>query len=106
MFGGYDGCESGDRGCGWCGGVGCSGGAGVVEVICSMRVGVGIGGVGNRGGSVVSSGGNVSVTDGGADGGGARWWDCCRFPDGIFGVLQEDLPYHLPFMLNIGNVFL
>ena len=22
LFGGYDGCESGDRGCGWCGGVG------------------------------------------------------------------------------------
>ena len=70
-----------------------------------MRMGVVIGGVGNRGGGLVSIGGNVSVTDGGADGGGARWWDCWRFPDGIFGVLQEGLPYHLPFMLNIGNVF-
>ena len=78
----------------------------MVEVVRSMRMGVGIGGVGNRGGGVVSSGGNVSVTDGGADGGGARWRDCCRFPDGIFGELREDLPYHLPFMLDIGNVFL
>ena len=31
-----------------------------------------MGGVRNRGGDVVSSGGNVSVTDGGADGGWAR----------------------------------
>ena len=37
-----------------------------------MRIGVGMGGVGNRGRGVASSGGNVSVTDGGADGGGAR----------------------------------
>ena len=74
----------------------------MVEVVCSMRMGVGIGGVGNRGGGVVSSGGNVSATDGG----GARWRDCCRFPDGIFGELREDLPYHLPFMLDIGDVFL
>ena len=57
---------------------------GLVEVVCSMRMGVGIGGVGNRGGGVVHSGGNVSVTDGGADGGGARWRDCCRFCDRIF----------------------
>ena len=56
----------------------------MVEVVCSMRMGVGIGGVGNRGGGVVHSGGNVSVTDGGADGGGARWRDCCRFCDRIF----------------------
>ena len=62
VFWGHDGFESGDRGCGWCSGVGCSGGACVVEVICSMRMGVGIGSVGNRGGSVVSSGGNISVT--------------------------------------------
>ena len=78
----------------------------MVEVVCSMRMDVGIGGVGNRGRGVVSSGGNVKVTDGGADGGGARWRDCCRFPDGIFGELQEDLPYHILFMLDIGNVFL
>ena len=56
MFGGYNGCESDDRGCGWCGGIGWSGGAGVVEVVCVMRMGVGIGGVGNRGEGVVSSG--------------------------------------------------
>ena len=78
----------------------------MVEVVCSMRMGMGIGGVGNRGGGVASSGGNVKVTDGGSDGGGARWRDCCRFPDGIFGELWEDLPYHLLFMLDIGNVFL
>ena len=48
LFGEYDGCEIGDRGCGWCGGVGWSVGAVVVEVVCSMRMGVGIGGVGNR----------------------------------------------------------
>ena len=37
-----------------------------------MRMGVGVGGVGNRGGSVVGDGGNASVADGGIDGGGAR----------------------------------
>ena len=100
MFRGYDGRESGDGGCGWCGG------AGVVEVVCSMRMGVGIGRLGNRGEGVVSSGGNVSVTDGGADVGGARWMDCCRFPDGIFRELREDFSYHLPFMLDIGDVLL
>ena len=47
-----------------------------------MRMGVGIGGAGNRGEGVVSSGGNVSVV-----GGGARWRNCYRFPDGIFGEL-------------------
>ena len=30
---------------------------------------------------MVSSGGNVSVTDGGAGGGGAVRRDCCRFPN-------------------------
>ena len=54
---------------------------------------------------MVGGGGNVSVIDGGADGGGARWRDCCRIPDGIFGELREDLPYHLPFTFEIGNVF-
>ena len=100
LFGGYDGCESGDLGCGWCGG------AGVVEVVCSVRMGVGIGGVGNRGGGVVSSGGDFSVTVGGAHGGGARWRDCCRFSDGIFGELPKDLPYCLPFTLDISHAFL
>ena len=75
----------------WCGGVD------VVEVLCSVRMGVGVGGVVNRGGGAVSGGGNVSVTDGGANCGGARWRDCCRFPDGIFRVLREDLLYRLPF---------
>ena len=81
-------------------------GAGVVVVVCSVRMGVGIGGVGNKGGGVVSSGGDVSVTDGGADGGGARWSDCCRFADGIFGELQEDLPYYLLFTLDISHAIL
>ena len=88
LVGGYDGCDSRDRGCGWCGGVGWCGGAGVVEMVCSVIIGVRIGGVGNRGWGVVSSAENVSVTDGGADDGGARWRDCCRFPYGIFGELR------------------
>ena len=48
----------------------------MVEVFCNVRIGVGmgvsVGSVRNRGGSVVSGGGNASVADGGADGGGAR----------------------------------
>ena len=75
-------------------------------VVCGVRMGMGVGGVGNREEVVVSSGGNVSVADGGADGGGARWRDCCRFPDGIFGELWEVLPYRFPFTLDIGDVFL
>ena len=96
MFGGYDGCKSGDGGCGWCGSVD------AVGAVSSVRMGVAVGGVGTRGESVVSSGGGVNV----ADGGGARWKDCCRFPDGISRDLWEDLPYRLPFTLNIGDVFL
>ena len=87
------------RVCGWCGGVG---GVGVLEVVCGVIMGVVVGGVGTRGEGVVSSGGNVSV----ADGRGARWKDCCRFPNGISRELWEDLPYHLQFMLNISDVFL
>ena len=34
------------------------------------------------------------------------WKDCCRFSDWISGELQEDLPYRLPFTLNIGEVCL
>ena len=86
MFGGYDGCESGDSGdraCGWCGAVG------VVEVFCIVRMGVGVGSAGNKDGCVVNNGGNASVTDGGTDGGGPRWRDCCRFPDGVFRELQK-----------------
>ena len=77
----------------------------MVEVLCSVRMGVGVGGVGNRGGSVVSSGRNTSVADGRADGERSRWRDCCRFPDGIFGELREDLPYRLPFTLDISDFF-
>ena len=65
-----------------------------------------MGGVGNKGGGVVSSGRNVNVTDGGADGGEARWRDCFRFPNGILIELREDLPYHLSLTLDKGDVFL
>ena len=74
----------------------------MVEMVCCVRMGVAVSGVRNRGEGVVSSAGSISV----ADGGGARWKDYCRFSDGISGKLWEDLPYRLPFMLNIGDVFL
>ena len=67
-----------------------------------MRMGVGVDGLGNREEGVVRSGGNVIV----AGGGGARWRDYCRFPDGILRELWKDLPYRLPFTLDIGNVFM
>ena len=75
---------------------------GAVEVVCGLKMVVGVDGVGNRGEGVVSSRGNVSV----ADGGGAKWRDCCRFPNGIFRDLSEDLPSRLPLMLDISDVFL
>ena len=82
----------------------------MVDVLCSVRIGVAVGGVGNRGGGVVGGGGNASVVDGGADGGGggweAMWRDFCRVPDGTFGKLWQDLPYHCPFTLNISGFFL
>ena len=40
----------------------------MVDVVCGVRIGAGVGGVENRGEGVVSSGRDVSV----ADGGGAR----------------------------------
>ena len=43
----------------------------MVEVLCSVRMGVGVGIVGNRGWGVVSGGESASVADG-----GARWRDC------------------------------
>ena len=55
LFWEYDEFESGDRGWGWCDSVG------VVEVVCGVRMVVGVGSAGNRGESVVVSGGNVSV---------------------------------------------
>ena len=96
MFDVYYGCKSGDGGCGWCGSVG------VVGVVCGVRIGVAVGCVGTRGEGAVSSGGSVCV----ADGGGTGWKDCCRFSDWISGELWEDLPYHFPFTLNIGEVCL
>ena len=54
----------------------------------------------------MSGGGNASVADGGADGGGARWRNCCRFSNGVFEELQEDLPYCLRFTLDISNILL
>ena len=77
----------------------------MVEVFYSVTMGVGVGGVGNRGRSVESGGGDASVADGGADGGGARWRDCCRFSDGIFGELREEFPYRLSFTLNVIDFF-
>ena len=74
----------------------------MVEVVCCVRIGVAVGCVGTRGEGVVSSGGSVSV----ADGGGARWKDCCMFPDGISRELLEELTYRLPFTLNIGDIIL
>ena len=44
---------------------------------------MGVGRVENRGGAVVSDGGNTSVADDGADGAGARWRDVCRFSDWV-----------------------
>ena len=73
----------------------------MVEVFYSVTMGVGVGGVGNRGRSVESGGGDASM----ADGGGARWRDCCRIYDGIFGELREGLPYRLPFTLNVIDFF-
>ena len=96
FFGGYDGCQNGDRGCGWCGSVG------MVGVVCDVRMGVAVGCVGTRGEGVVSSRGSVRV----ADGGGTGWKDCCRFPDAVSGELREDLPYCLPFTLNISKLCL
>ena len=49
----------------------------------------------------MSGGGDASV----ADGGGTRWRNCCRFPDGIFGEPQEDLPYRRPLTLDIIDFF-
>ena len=77
----------------------------MVEVFCSVRMGVGVSGVGNRGWGVVSGRENASVADGGADGGGARWRNCCRFPNGVLGELWEDLPHRLPFTLDISDIF-
>ena len=105
LSGGCDGYESGDGGWDGCGGIGWCGSVGVVEVSCSVIMGVGVDGVGNRGGSVVSGGGDASVADGGADGGGARWRDCCKFSNGIFRELLEDLSYRLPFTLDIIDFF-
>ena len=51
----------------------------VIVLVCGVRMGVAVGGVGTIGKRVVSSGGSVSV----ADSGGARWKDCCRFPNEI-----------------------
>ena len=48
---------------------------------------------------------DAGVADGGADGGRAGWRDCCRFSDGIFGELREDLLYRLPFTLNVIDFF-
>ena len=75
---------------------------GVVGVVCGVRIGVAVDCVGTRAEGVVSNGGSVCV----ADGGGTGWKDCCRFSDWISRELWEDLPYCLPFMLNISEACL
>ena len=70
-----------------------------MKVVCGVRIDVAAGNAGTRGESVVSSEGNISA----ADGGRARWKDCFKFPGEISGELWEDLPYRLPFMLNIND---
>ena len=77
----------------------------MVEVFYSVTMGVGVGGMGKRGISVEGGGGDVSVADGGADGGGTRWEDCCKFSDEIVGELREGLPYRLSFRLNVVDFF-
>ena len=67
-----------------------------------MKMSVAVGCMGTRREGVVSGGGSISV----ADVGGTGWKDCCRFPNDIFGELQEGLPCRLPFTLNIGEVCL
>ena len=81
LFGGCGGCETGDTSCGWYGGVSCCGGLGVVEGGLWFKIGCRSWKLGNGEDHVVTSGRNVSV----ADGGGARWRDCGRFPYGICG---------------------
>ena len=76
-----------------------------MEEFYGVTMSVGVGGVGNRGKSAESGGGDACVADSGADGGGARWRDCYRFSDGIFGELREDLPYRFPFTLNVMDFF-
>ena len=52
----------------------------MMKAVSGVVMGVGFRGADNRGDSVISSGGNASVA-----GGRARWKDCRRFPDDIFG---------------------
>ena len=81
----------------------------MVKVFYRVAMDVGVGGVGNRGRSVQSDGVDASVADGGAAGkaagGAARWRACCSFSNRIFGELREDLPYRLPFSLNVIDFF-
>ena len=72
----------------------------MLEVVSGVGMGVRVGGAGNRGDDVVSSGGDVGVA-----GGGARWRDCCRFPEDNFGQLWEDPPYCLPYTLILAMSF-
>ena len=77
----------------------------LVQVFYSVAMGAGVGGVGNRGRSVESRGGDASLAHGRANGGRARWRDCCKFFDGISGEPRKDLPYRLPFTLNAIDFF-
>ena len=78
----------------------------MVEVFYSLTMGVRVGDVGSRGRSLVGGGEDASVANGGADGGGARWRDCCRLSNVNFRELREDFPYRLPFTLKVIDFFL
>ena len=52
----------------------------MMKVVSGVGIVMGVRGADNRGDSVISSGRNASVASA-----GARWRDCRRFPDGIFG---------------------
>ena len=71
----------------------------MVEIVSSVEVSVVGGGAGNSRDPAVGSG------DFGVAGRGARWRNCCKFPE-IFRKLCKDLPYSLPFTFNFDDVFL
>ena len=70
-------------------------------MVSDVGVGTRVGGEDNRQDDVANSGGNVRVA-----GGGARWWDCCKFPYKIFAQFLENLSYRLLFTFNINIAFL
>ena len=86
LFGGYDGREIGDRDCG---------GVGVVEMVCGVRMGVGVG-VKNRIESVVSSGRNVTVAHGGVVAGSPMGFLESSGKPPIPSPIQAFISFHAP----------